>query len=636
MPLPSQTPALPKPSQEAGSITVFALIAMVSMIGIGGLAVDTMNYEGQRVSAQDALDRCSLMSALAQNRIDGGSSTDMTAAEIASDCMVKSATGSEGLGAPVVTAGSSERTVSLSGTFTFDGMFPMAIGANGVAEKSFSLTSSSHQKLPNVEISLAVDINHKVFWDSAKGPLKTFLNTIAAPDTANKVSVSIIPFNKNVKLGTATMGRFNTINQPPQDSRAQRTCLVLPDAMKDDLAIDYSAPYSWAWPVYLGGATPLTGVDITSPFKQGLAYLHKIQPVANQATQSGFQETSRGNCMLHAFNSNHALFGVQVARPVSAGTASPINSKLDTIVPASHTDINNANSTEALKWSLAALDTSFRPFFTDQIGAGVSPAPMAGRPLNYGAEDTMKVLIFITNNVFRMPSGAITSVDNSTTTAEQVREIRPEWLSDQLSPIWRTPEAETNTQSIRYSIRHDNVTGANKYWVTRNYKYVTAADDAKFVSGPYQHPGGAPAVQQTWRQVMEAMTVQYLIRDLYMLPMSYAGILPSNPNFRFDAMVDKFTYVATETNVIRAQFAAMCAAAKEQGVLVYMMIAPGAVTRGGSTQLVQDHNAAANLALPVYKDCATSPAHVFTVGTTTLAPALRMIASNIAQLTLTQ
>jgi hypothetical protein len=48
------------------------------------------------------------------------------------------------------------------------------------------------------------------------------------------------------------------------------------------------------------------------------------------------------------------------------------------------------------------------------------------------------------------------------------------------------------------------------------------------------------------------------------------------------------------------------------------------------------HNANVGLANPIYNACATSSAHTFTLSTTNIRSTLRMIASNIAQLTLTQ
>ena len=96
-----------KAGREDGSLTVFALVTLVGMVGIGGLAVDTMNYEAKRVATQDALDRCALMSSLAQNRIDGGATSNTTAKDVAEDCMGKSEAGNDGLNDPVISTSNS-------------------------------------------------------------------------------------------------------------------------------------------------------------------------------------------------------------------------------------------------------------------------------------------------------------------------------------------------------------------------------------------------------------------------------------------------------------------------------------------------------------------------------------------------
>lgn len=238
---------------EDGSLTVFALVALVGMVGIGGLAVDTMNYEAKRVATQDALDRCALMSSLAQNRIDGGAATDKTARAVAQDCMAKSESGSEGLNDPVITTNTSERSTTLSGSFTFDGLFPTATGAGNTATKTLNLSAQSKQKLPNLEISIAIDTTHSVFWNATRDPLKVFLNTIAAPDTGNKVSVNIIPYGNSVYLGTTLLERFNDTHKPPFSTTNARTCLNFSQAERGELGINYTDPYIWSWPIMMTG-----------------------------------------------------------------------------------------------------------------------------------------------------------------------------------------------------------------------------------------------------------------------------------------------------------------------------------------------------------------------------------------------
>ncbi|MDZ7906769.1 MAG: Tad domain-containing protein [Cypionkella sp.] len=628
---------------DSGSITVFALMTLIGMIGIGGLAVDAMYFEGKRVAAQDAMDRCSLMAAVVQNRVDGGA-TSLTASGAATDCMAKSSIGSAGLNTPAVTFGNSERTVTLSGNYTFSALFP---NAGNATSKSYAINSASKQRLPNLEITVAVDINHSAFWATFKNPLKTFFNTIAAPDTGNKVTVNIVPFDKNVHLGTM-MGRFNTVQTPPYTANANRTCMLLPEISKAEIGVDLSSTYRWSWPVYLQ-----TSSNPTSMSASGAARYLKGTPELNGGTWLAAGEIAKlstfsplptpefGNCAYTSPN-NGPLVGVQVARPVTMTNSSVINAKLDAIVPRAHQDVQYTNSTEAMKWALSFMDDSMRDLFTAQVGDGTSPTPVAGRPLDYTADDTLKVLLFVTNNVFRMPDGNVFDSFHGASGASRVREFKPKFLDgsiltgDDEPRIWRTPDSSPAAEDVRFSIFHPDAPGTDKYWVTQGH-CGNSTCAAGWQAAPYQHPSGGAPVLLTWPQVFSQMTLEYLIRQLYMIPMTQAGILPADSKYHYEVLVDRFTYIETVQSTMMDDFADLCEEAKDNGVLIYTLIGSGAVKRGGTSASAVAHNAAATPALETYKDCATSPAHNFTVGSASAVKStLRLIASNIAQLTLTQ
>ena len=611
---------------EAGSLSVFALVALVGMVGIGGLAVDTMNYEAKRVATQDALDRCALMSSLAQNRIDGGTATRKTARDVARDCMDKSEAGKEGLNDPVITTNNSERSTTLSGSFTFNGLFPTATGAGNTATKTFNLSAQSRQKLPNLEVSLAIDTTHSAFWAATRDPLKVFLNTIAAPDTGNKVSVNIIPYGNSVYLGTTLLERFNDTNKPPFSTTNARTCLNFSQAERGELGITFADPYIWSWPVALSG-TAYGGTNYETIEFQSNPF--------NETTEAATLANGGGSCARQldalSITGNTPLIGVQVARPVSSTAATTINTKLNAIVTTSYVMGNAVDTTGGLKWALAALDPSLRPVISGQIADGTSPGPTTGRPRDYTADDTMKVLIFITNNVF-----SATNTDASQLTGGHAgREIRPEFLGDTPSTIWRTPGAATATQPVRLSVFHANAPDPTRpYWVTQGLTTNprAATENAQWMAAPYQHPGGGAPVRLTWGQAMSQITLFTIIRQLYMAPFSPV----SNGTNTWSALVDRFTYVVRDPARDRENFAALCAAAKQQGVLIYMLRGPGTATVTATNAAQTLHNTNTNLATPVYNACATSGAHVFQVSTTNIRSTLRMIASNIAQLTLTQ
>ncbi len=640
------------PANEQGSMTVFAMGLIVGIFGVSGLALDTMHYEAKRVATQDALDRCALMSAIAQNRIDGGATTGETATSIATDCMAKSSVGAAGLGTPSITTQNSERSVTLSGNYTFDAMFP---GEGDPTSKTFALTSTSKQKLPNLEITVAVDITHASFWTMFKAPLITFLNTIAAPDTGQKVTVNLIPFTKGVFLGGTTLAQLGAKNEPPFTTKSVRTCLTFPPDADNEIPVDMEdKEYSWSWPVYLRDISngdnyalntyPLFATE-TLATAYGKPYIETVssQPgVDGQVTNLNSATLAQSNCSFWYNANNTALFGAQIARPVSTAAGSTINDKIASIAPASYNVANRANSLEGMRWALAAMDPSLRDLFTAKVGAGQSPAPVAGRPRNYNAEDTLKVLIFVPNNVMRVYSpGAITGTLQTDMEAQFVREIRPEYL-DGTEPaplIFRTPDAELTTRSIRYSIFHpDAPDPAKPYWVTRD-RFEISPETAKahWAAAPFQYPSGGAPVRQTWKDIFSKMTLGYLIRELYVLPMSKAGVLPSDSDYRFDTLVNKFSYVVDAQADLIPDFLELCDDAKDDNVLIYTLLGNGAVTQGGTTASVVEHNSFAVPAMAAYQACATSPAHTFLTGSLgNVRSALRLIASNIAQLTLTQ
>lgn len=607
---------------EAGSITVFALLMLVSMIGIGGMAVNTMYFETKRIELQDAADRCALMAAIAQNRIDGGATTNLTSAQVANDCLAKSAVGSAGMNAPDIVTQNSERSVTLSGNYGFSPVFPNLIGASAT---SMDVISNANQKLPNIEISIVMDVMHSNFITNIREPLITFLNTVSAPDTGAKVSVNIVPFTHNVHLGTPLAERFADQNKPSHSQTDRRTCLTLPSDLRTTLNIPTDRPLNWSWPITL----PYTPLSLTSetnyyPYSES----GEINHINNVGTS-----VRGGDCNIEQDFygvSNHPLIGAQVARPISATGASPINLKINGLrAPVSQhlSGSSESNSAYGLKWALAFMDPSTRSIFNDQVAANQSPAPVAGRPQDYGGEDVMKIIIFIPNNVFLLRAHG------------NNREMRPEFITTELAPIWRTNNVATITEPVRYSIYHPDAPGPNRYWVTRGYADIFAGPtgNAHWAAQPFAYPGGT-AVQQTWQDIWHRMSMTYAITQLYMAPMASVS-----SQYHWNAMIDYFTYESTSSAQARSEFAALCNAAKQEGVLIYTILGGGTANIAGTFTAAQQasvnqHNAAAPSARTLYQQCATSPAHTFNVNLTQaqMRSIFRLIASNIAQLTLKQ
>ncbi len=606
--MPFQPPALPDSALpvpphrslargEKGSITVFSLMMLISMIGVGGLAVDAMHFEHERMAMQDAVDRCTLMATIVQNRIDGGAITGLTAAEAADDCMNTSRIGSSGLDTPDVDTENSERSVELTGNYSFDSLFPFA---TGLTDASYDVVSRSKQKLPKLEMSIILDVGagtSAYYTGSASQkiltPFITFLNTVAAPDSGKKVSYNIIPYSRSVNLGTDLLSRFNEMNPHTFTNSNLRTCLNLPNTAYDSLSISTTDAIPVAWPISLG--------VLPSPADKPTYLSLTSSRLTSLLTAQSSSSASSGMCPLlktasPATNTHTVSLGLQDKTTYTA----KINS-----ITGGVAGTETSSPSIGLKWGLAALDSSLQSVFTGLIGSSLAPAQVAGRPLAYGSSDNLKIAVMFMASPFTYATG--TSLTH--------REMKPEFTGNTLSPIWRTPEAATSTVPIILSIYHADQPGTNKYYVNNTTESWSAT--------PYKYPTGAAAVQMTWKQVFDMLPLYYVIQQLYMRP--YAATNPTT--YGWTPMADYFT-TATPTKAEQIQdFLAMCSLAKAQGVLIYTLYGPLVINDADS--------------LEAAKSCATSVSHatriaVATTARDTVATALRIIASNIAQLTLTQ
>lgn len=334
------------------------------------------------------------------------------------------------------------------------------------------------------------------------------------------------------------------------------------------------------------------------------------------------------------------MFGGHIPRTGDTGGGASVIDKVNSLTAvvrggatAAGTVIRDANAAEGLKWALASMDPSLRSIFSAQIGAGLSRPEAAGRPFAYDAEDTQKVLLFVPNSVFNMFDGTFTQTSGTPTNIpSRAREIKTEYLNGSLPDpdIWRVAIPGHDNLGYRYSIYHANAPGPNKYWVTAG---TYGATDGTWEAAPFQYSAAAPAERQSWRQVFERTTVDYLIRALHMIPMKNIGVLPTNSAYHYQTLADRFTYIETDGTKVINYFDSLCAEAKSKGVIIYTLLGNGTANISNDTFF----NAKATTARNKYAACATSAAHNFSTGTTAqINSALRLISSNIAQLSLAQ
>lgn len=222
------------------------------------------------------------------------------------------------------------------------------------------------------------------------------------------------------------------------------------------------------------------------------------------------------------------------------------------------------------KWGLTLLDPSTRGLLDQRIAAGDAPATLSGMPFAYDRPNTKKYLVVMS--------------DGQNT--DQFR-LTPGYRGG-LSPLWMDP-----------------ATGNVSYAFGSPESYLRMDDRNRVRSTP---SGGAAAVQLTWPEATNAMSLAHFAR--YARAQAEGG----DWNAYYNEM-----YTWTPANTKNTRTSRICRAARDAGVTVFT-VGMDTYGQGDATLL----------------DCASSPALFFDVAAEDVGAAFRSIARQINQLRLTQ
>lgn len=440
---------------DAGNISIFALTLVVAMIGIGGLALDTMRFEQQRVLVQNTLDRCTLMAASLKQRL--------SPSDVVYDCMESAGLRSTVKSVSVTDSAAgngtlSRRTVDAVAETDINTLFPNAIGIRTMNVDARSIAS---QKLSRIEISLVLDVSSSMEGTkltNLKNAAKEFVSTVLSNDPDRRISINLVPYSSQVNLGATLRGLYNATFI---HGAANVNCFDMPASVYTALPLSRTV------------AMPMTGnVDaFSTTFATGNQYVSPTD--ANWALPRTFSMPLTAN-MARGDNRSCPALPSNVVR-VGQQNITTLHTAIDGLIAAGMT------STHAgLRWGTALLDPGSQSVFSSLISANAVPSNLAGRPFAYNEPDVMKIVVVMTDG---QNSGEDRLNDGFRTG---------------LSPIYRASDGF-------YSIFHAAQTSANKFYVPHSNRWVSSA----------YMPTGGTVVQQTWPQVWAAMRLSYVAYQFY-------------------------------------------------------------------------------------------------------------------------
>ncbi|MBF9045289.1 hypothetical protein HKCCE4037_18240 [Rhodobacterales bacterium HKCCE4037] len=359
--------------RQDGTVTAFAVLMFVLMVGASGIAIDVMRYETQRTQLQYTLDRAILAAASLTQPYDP-------------EGVVRNyfeISGLENYRLDVrVDEGINYRRVHAYAELEVRSMFMSLFGVRVMTSPAIG---AAEERVRNIEVSMVLDISGSMGSNNRMTNMRPaardfVTEVLGANDTLNAenlVSVSIIPYNGRVNAG-ALIGSVFTFDDTHDESNCARFSAVTPA---------YSYNNTNGWSSWTAAGWPASDYLTTA--------IDPAQPISRIAHWDHDREGSDQH-----FNSPHCQ---------TDQYAAILPWQHDEAVLHAHINSLNAEGWTAIdlgvNWAVGLLDPAANPAVTDLIAAGhVSPdfddrpAPFVdGDPNTTLDDETIKVVVMMTD-----------------------------------------------------------------------------------------------------------------------------------------------------------------------------------------------------------------------------------------------
>lgn len=397
--------------KEDGSLIIFAMFMFILMLFMGGMALDLMRFESERTRLQHTLDQATLAATNLSQTVDSEQLVRDMVAVSGFDPALVNVNVTPTLAGTDATAPGSGRLVAREVTTTYDlSMNTWFMDLLGVETLSAPAGGAAFESFQNVEISLVVDISGSMDGQKLvdlKDAAKLFFKEVVdETKTDGFTSISVVPYNHTIVVPDTLLSQLNTtgveniavpaaytgaLTSYPRENTRSR-CV----RFRDDLFTTTNLTNDYA---------SLRAITSFQPLERMAFH----DPGGNDTTSSHFNEPADTARRCDITRSAILPFETSVTK---------LNTHIDGLRADGWTAIDNG-----LKWGVALLDPAMRPVVTSMVNAGDLPAKLHTRPGEYIAEETMKVVVLMTD-------GANT----------RQFDLRDEYKSGP-SPVWYSEEA---------------------------------------------------------------------------------------------------------------------------------------------------------------------------------------------------
>ena len=334
---------------EGGALILFALFIFILMLLIGGMAVDFMRFETTRTKIQNTVDRAVLAAASLNQTRDP--------ADVVQDYFDKAGLGGA-LQNVIVEDDLNHRKVQAIARADINTFFLHMSDINTLSAPG---GGTAEEKVTNVEVSLVLDISGSMGRESSTGgtkiellrdAAKDFVDTVLNDDAEDKISLSLISYSAQVNAGPDIFNQMNVKGSYIDATHNYSHCIEFETA-------DFNT----------------AELDLSKTYRQGQHFSpYNYYDSDGTLTYTNCPKYERDRII--AFSQDK----------------SELKDRIEDLEPEANTAIHMG-----MKWGTALLDPSTRPIASGLIGMGKVDNVFNGRPADYDDEDTLKVIVLMTD-----------------------------------------------------------------------------------------------------------------------------------------------------------------------------------------------------------------------------------------------
>ncbi|MCG7492997.1 TadE/TadG family protein [Thalassobius sp. Cn5-15] len=327
---------------ESGAVLLFAMFMLTCMLMIGGVGIDLMRFERDRMSLQNTLDSAVLAAA----------DLDQTqpARQVVEDYFQKAGVGAS-LTSVNVDEGIGFRSVSVTAESKINTHFMKLFNIKTLTAPA---TGKAEERIDGIEISLVLDVSGSMNSNSRLKRLRpaarSFVDTVLESAQEGNIYVSIVPYATQVAVGKNLLDQYTV-----SDEHEYSHCVNFASADFNRTSI-----------------SPNTELDRTAHFDP---WYHRE---LNEDSESDFHRVcaTGNNLQVLPFSNNRTTLHNYINKLTARG-----NTSIDL----------------GMKWGAALVDPSTQPVLTGLIDDGHAPNAFRGRPHEFNNSSTLKVVVLMTD-----------------------------------------------------------------------------------------------------------------------------------------------------------------------------------------------------------------------------------------------